>query len=554
MQLKSPRSSVFIIGLAVAVAAVFFLLPQSPFAAHAQTDGDHSPVFPNTETGIRSIPENTSPGTNIGEPFTATDEDGHTLTYLILDKLDADSFDIDSTSGQLRTKAPLDYETKRSYSIVIAVHDSGQAHEADDHAIDAALSVVILVTNVVEEGEDEVQHDSPCISEGAVPDGAANPDLVLDCEALYTAKDTLTRTVQLNWDLDTPISDWEGVTLGGAPERVTGLSLPDKALGGTIPPILQLLTGLEVLDLRNNNLTGRIPSGLGRLRNLDELYLAGNRFIGCVPLGLDGVSLNDLSSLDLPECQSEEPPVIPPVTLPTQIPTRTPEPAPADACFDSIDAAGTFTGSWDDDCLSENRPGDQDDGGETGSDYYARFFTLTIDADSTVTISLSSDEDTFLYLMEGRGRNGAIEDENDDIDGAAQNYNSRIGPRQLASGDYTIEATTYRPDTTGSFTLVIEIGEVGEPPQPTPTPSPTPQPTPPTQVVYTAISSGANHVCALSGDGSIMCWGNDDGDSHGQVSNRPTGGRFTAIDSGSNHTCALRDDGDVVCWGSITLP
>ena len=307
MHQKSQKALAATAVLAVAVAAALFLLPQMQFAAQAQTD--HSPVFSNTETGIRRIVENTPPGTDIGDPFTATDEDSHTLTYLILDKLDSDSFDIGSTTGQLHTKAPLDYETKRSYSIVIGVHDSGQDPVVDDHMIDAALSVIILVTDVVEEGEDEVPPTSPCVSEGAVPSEADNPNLVLDCEALYTAKSTLTRTVTLNWALNTPISDWEGITVGGTPQRVTELSLPDKALRGTIPPILELLTGLQVLDLKNNNLTGRIPSGLGRLESLDELYLAGNRLTGCVPIGLKEVRLNDLSSLNLQDCQTDEPPV-----------------------------------------------------------------------------------------------------------------------------------------------------------------------------------------------------------------------------------------------------
>ena len=91
-----------------------------------------------------------------------------------------------------------------------------------------------------------------------------------------------------------------------------------------------------------------------------------------------------------------------------------------------------------------------------------------------------------------------------------------------------------------NFTLVLEIVDAGPPPPPV--------------VEYIAISSGANHVCAIAAEGSIMCWGNEDGDSHGQVSDRPTSGRFTQISSGSNHTCALRDDGAVTCWGSVDVP
>ena len=538
MHQKSQKALAATAVLAVAVAAALFLLPQMQFAAQAQTD--HSPVFSNTETGIRRIVENTPPGTDIGDPFTATDEDSHTLTYLILDKLDSDSFDIGSTTGQLHTKAPLDYETKRSYSIVIGVHDSGQDPVVDDHTIDAALSVIILVTDVVEEGEDEVPPTSPCVSEGAVPSEADNPNLVLDCEALYTAKSTLTRTVTLNWALNTPISDWEGITVGGTPQRVTELSLPDKALRGTIPPILELLTGLQVLDLKNNNLTGRIPSGLGRLESLDELYLAGNRLTGCVPIGLKEVRLNDLSSLNLQDCQTDEPPILPPVAIPSPIPTAA---LPSDSdCLETIGGVGTYEGTWTDNCLSQHRP--TGEGGSTSADYYARYYSFTLDARSRVVITLESSEDTYLYLLRGRGQEGGIVDSDDDITPSA-NLNSRIESDDLGVGTYTIEATTYHAQTAGAFTLTFEITEAGSQPEPPPT-----QP----DIVYTAISSGANHVCALATDGSIMCWGNEDGDSEGQVSERPTTGVFTEISSGDNHTCALRADGAVICWGGVTVP
>ena len=84
-------------------------------------------VSPNfTERGgfTRSVPENTAPGTDIGAPITATDEDDE-ITYSIQDELDSASFDIDSTTGQLKTKADLNFETKSSYWItVLATDDS----------------------------------------------------------------------------------------------------------------------------------------------------------------------------------------------------------------------------------------------------------------------------------------------------------------------------------------------------------------------------------------------------------------------------------------------
>lgn len=226
----------------------------------------------------------------------------------------------------------------------------------------------------------------------------------------------------------------------------------------------------------------------------------------------------------------------------------TPPPAPADPCITPIDGSGAFTGNWgaESSCQSENRP--DGEGGKAGAIYYANFYTFTLNEAADVNINLTSTEDTYLYLMEGSARDGAIEVHNDDI--TPSNHDSRITVRSLDAGTYTIEATTYDPETDGEFTLVLEITRIEQPPaaQPTPTPTPTPA------AGYTTISSGANHVCAIATDGSIMCWGNEDGNSHGQVSDRPTSSQFTQISSGDNHTCALREDGMVTCWGSIEIP
>ena len=100
------------------------------------------------------MPENTPPGVNIGEPISATDPDetgaaaiefGNTLTYK-LGGTDADKFDIDPSTGQLITKAPLDAETKASYTVEVTV-DDGESRETPL----APQTVLITVTPVVEE-------------------------------------------------------------------------------------------------------------------------------------------------------------------------------------------------------------------------------------------------------------------------------------------------------------------------------------------------------------------------------------------------------------------
>ena len=130
--------------------------------------------------------------------------------------------------------------------------------------------------------------------------------------------------------------------------------------------------------------------------------------------------------------------------------------------------ATTTEGTWSTDCTS-SIPAPHGSG-----DRYARFYTFTFDAESDVTIDLSSDEDTFLYLRNGITTDGDTVADNDDIDTANRDLNSRI-VETLAAGDYTIEATTYNAGRTGTFTLALNSTPVSDtdPPDP-PDPDPTP--------------------------------------------------------------------------------
>ena len=85
---------------------------------------NNAPVFTEGVSTTRSVAESTAAGQNIGNAVSATDADsGDTLTYT-LGGTDAASFDIDSTTGQLKTKAALDAETKATYTVTISVSDS----------------------------------------------------------------------------------------------------------------------------------------------------------------------------------------------------------------------------------------------------------------------------------------------------------------------------------------------------------------------------------------------------------------------------------------------
>ena len=116
------------------------------------TDINEPPMFPDSENRLRTVAENTEAGQPVGDPFAATDPDeGATLTY-ILSVTDAASFEIDSSSGQLKTKAALDYETTPSYSVTVSVRDSKDDSGFSDTVTDDTIEVTITVTNVEEDG------------------------------------------------------------------------------------------------------------------------------------------------------------------------------------------------------------------------------------------------------------------------------------------------------------------------------------------------------------------------------------------------------------------
>ena len=130
---------------------------------------------------------------------------------------------------------------------------------------------------------------SDCATGTAVIDTTNNPGLVSDCNALLAARDALVGGAPLNWSANTPIADWDGVTVSGTPRRVTALDLSQNQLSGVLPASLGDLANLQALDLSQNQLTGAIPTELGNLANLQGLSLWGNQLTGPVPASLGGL-------------------------------------------------------------------------------------------------------------------------------------------------------------------------------------------------------------------------------------------------------------------------
>ena len=156
-------------------------------------------------------------------------------------------------------------------------------------------------------------------------------------------------------------------------------------------------------------------------------------------------------------------------TLIVDIGVEPPPPSTPDNshCFRNIPYYTDIEWSWSSSCVSGwKSPHDN-------KDRYSRYFFFTLEEESTVTIDLSSDYDTYLYLRAGRGAYGRALHKNDDI--SASDSDSQISAT-LPQGNYTIEATTYFSETEGDFELTVS-GIKDAPANPDPLPTPEPDPT-----------------------------------------------------------------------------
>ena len=134
----------------------------------------------------------------------------------------------------------------------------------------------------------------------AVPRG--NPELLRDREHLLALRDVFDARPPLNWGVGTPTAMWEGITLSGAPPRVTGLDLTERNLTGEIWGYLGDLSELKGLQLKGNQLSGTVPTKMQLLKQLTMLRLGGNELSGCAPPGLWSVKQHDLADTALEQC------------------------------------------------------------------------------------------------------------------------------------------------------------------------------------------------------------------------------------------------------------
>ena len=221
------------------------------------TDVNFPPSFTDGDTTARSVAENTPSGQDIGTAVAATDADNDTLTYS-LGGADAASFSIVSTSGQLRTRAALNYRTKSSYSVTVSVADGKGGTDS--------ITVTINVTNVPVNRRTQQVEDAIV---AAVPD-ADNADEVTSAHLA-----AITR-LEIRYAGITSLksSDFSGLT------GLTGLDLSGNSISNI--SALSGLTKLTYLSLANNSISN--VSALERLTALTYLYLSGNPISDYDPL------------------------------------------------------------------------------------------------------------------------------------------------------------------------------------------------------------------------------------------------------------------------------
>ena len=309
-----------------------------------ETPPNRAPVFTAGTSTTRSVTENTAADENIGLPVVATDADNDNLTYSLGVTSDDNAFDIVSTTGQLRTEAALDYETKQSYTVTITVTDGRGGSDT--------ITVTINVSNVIETPPNrapvftagtsttrsvtentaadeniglpvvatDADNDNLTYSLGVTSDdnafdivsttGQLRTEAALDYETKqsYTVTITVTDgrggrdtiTVTINIDdfglvTTTPLVERASGVTKGIVEAIPGVDDPDDVTDEQLAKITELdleyndisslkdgdfegLMGLEVLDLSNNDLMDIPESILDELTSLKQLQLDQNKF------------------------------------------------------------------------------------------------------------------------------------------------------------------------------------------------------------------------------------------------------------------------------------
>ena len=169
------------------------------------------PTFTEGSRTMRTAAENTPEGVDIGTPVAATDPEGDFLTYKLVGT-DADAFGLDPSSGQLRTKAALDYETNNSYRVTVEARDSKNPEGEADRRRDDTIAVTVNIADRDDTGHLTLSAPTPRSGQPLTavlvdPDGVANVSWVWERSADRTTWTPIPDATSATY---TPDADDEG--------------------------------------------------------------------------------------------------------------------------------------------------------------------------------------------------------------------------------------------------------------------------------------------------------------------------------------------------------
>ena len=189
----------------------------APGAGNTARADNTAPEFADDAT-TRSVPEDSEAGDPVGAPVAATDADRDRLTYF-LEGPDAADFDIDPYTGQLRTKAALDFESKASHAVTVTANDGNGGADS----IDVAIELV------------DAQEAQAVLGPAAPTGVTLARTLNLDTANVLQAELTLRWDAPQAEDGSTAEIAWTEFRLGRYPESSNGLSAPAFQCAGNRP-------------------------------------------------------------------------------------------------------------------------------------------------------------------------------------------------------------------------------------------------------------------------------------------------------------------------------
>ena len=232
--------------------------------SHANT----APVFTDGEKTSRNVRENTAADENIGDPVSATDDDDDTLTYS-LGGTNASSFAIDSSTGQLKTSAELNYESKTTYKVTITVSDGNEGSDTINVTI-RVRDVVDVYTPLSDRTPAVTQEIVRRISSARTADDVGDSDLT-EISQLFLFNKGITSLKD---------GDFSGLS------DMSILWLSNNSLTTLPENVFKGCSSLRTLFLSNNSITS-LPVGVFKgLSSLRQLEMSLNHDLRSLPDGI----------------------------------------------------------------------------------------------------------------------------------------------------------------------------------------------------------------------------------------------------------------------------